>query len=149
MLSAQPDGSYRLTGSKFYTTGTIYAEWADVYAKRERPGQEPDFAIALVDTREPEVTVTDDWDGFGQRGTGSGTTSFDAAIVPAEHVLAFGERFPYQTALYQPEPAGGADRHRQGRARGLRRARAQPGAELLPRQRRAGPRRPAGAGPDR
>ncbi|MEV5001435.1 acyl-CoA dehydrogenase family protein [Nocardioides sp. LML1-1-1.1] len=101
VLTWQPDGSYRLTGSKFYTTGTIYAEWADVYARRERPGQEPDFAIALVDTREPEVTVTDDWDGFGQRGTGSGTTSFGDAVVPAEHVLAFGQRFPYQTALYQ------------------------------------------------
>lgn len=101
VLTAQPDGSFRLTGSKFYTTGTIYAEWADVYAKREREGHEPDFAIAIVDTREPEVTVTDDWDGFGQRGTGSGTTTFDGAIVPAAHVLPFGERFPYQTALYQ------------------------------------------------
>ena len=101
VLTAQPDGSYRLTGSKFYTTGTIYAEWADVYVRREVPGQEPDFAIALVDTREPEVTVTDDWDGFGQRGTGSGTTTFAGAPVPAGNVLPFGERFPYQTAFYQ------------------------------------------------
>ena len=105
VLTAQPDGSFRLTGSKFYTTGTIYAEWADVYARIEREGaglgQEPEFAIAIVDTREPEVTVTDDWDGFGQRGTGSGTTTFDGAIVAAADVLPFGERFPYQTALYQ------------------------------------------------
>lgn len=108
VLTAQPDGSFRLTGSKFYTTGTIYAEWADVYARIERGavdgaglGQEPEFAIAIVDTREPEVTVTDDWDGFGQRGTGSGTATFDGAIVPAADVLPFGERFPYQTALYQ------------------------------------------------
>ncbi len=108
VLTAQPDGSFRLTGSKFYTTGTIYAEWADVYARVVREpaegaglGQEPEFAIAIVDTREPEVTVTDDWDGFGQRGTGSGTTTFDGAIVAAADVLPFGERFPYQTALYQ------------------------------------------------
>lgn len=106
VLTAQPDGSFRLTGSKFYTTGTIYAEWADVYARIERDGadglgQEPEFAIAIVDTREPEVTVTDDWDGFGQRGTGSGTATFDGAIVAATDVLPFGERFPYQTALYQ------------------------------------------------
>lgn len=105
VLTAQPDGSFRLTGSKFYTTGTIYAEWADVYARIEREGaglgQEPEFAIAIVDTREPEVTVTDDWDGFGQRGTGSGTTTFDGAVVAAADVLPFGERFPYQTALYQ------------------------------------------------
>jgi len=101
VLTGQPDGSYLLSGSKFYTTGTIYAEWADVYVRRERPGHEPDFAIALVDTRDPEVTVSDDWDGFGQRGTGSGTTAFAAAPVPAAHVLPFGERFPFQTALYQ------------------------------------------------
>lgn len=105
VLTAQPDGSFRLTGSKFYTTGTIYAEWADVYARIEREGaglgQEPEFAIAIVDTREPEVTVTDDWDGFGQRGTGSGTTTFDGAIVAGSDVLPFAERFPYQTALYQ------------------------------------------------
>lgn len=101
LLTGQPDGSYRLTGSKFYTTGTAYAEWADVYARRELPGGETDFAIALVDTREPTVTVTDDWDGFGQRGTGSGTTTFDAAPVPAGNVLPFGDRFVYQTALYQ------------------------------------------------
>lgn len=101
VLREQPDGSYLLEGSKFYTTGTIYAEWADVYARREVPGREPDFAIAIVDTRLPGVTVTDDWDGFGQRGTGSGTTTFDAVPVPAAHVLPFDQRFVYQTALYQ------------------------------------------------
>ncbi|KRB78027.1 monooxygenase [Nocardioides sp. Root190] len=101
VLTGQPDGTYRLSGSKFYTTGTIYAEWADVYVRRELAGGESDFAIALVDTREPEVTVSDDWDGFGQRGTGSGTTTFDNAIVAADHVLPFGERFPFQTAYYQ------------------------------------------------
>ena len=47
------------------------------------------------------------------------------------------------------EPAGRADRYRQGGARRLRRARAQPRPQLLPRQHCPGPRRPAGAGPDR
>ncbi|MBZ5734419.1 acyl-CoA dehydrogenase family protein [Nocardioides sp. TRM66260-LWL] len=99
------DGSYRLDGEKFYTTGTLFAEWADVYARRladpadGRP--EDDFVIAIVDAREPGVTVVDDWDGFGQRGTGSGTTAFDDVPVPAAHVLPFADRFPYQTAVYQ------------------------------------------------
>jgi len=92
---------YRLEGSKYYTTGTIYADWADVYCRRVRAGHEDDFVIALVDTRDPEVTVLDDWDGFGQRGTGSGTTTFAGVYVPEEHVLPFGDRVPYQTALYQ------------------------------------------------
>ncbi|GAA4813310.1 acyl-CoA dehydrogenase family protein [Nocardioides caeni] len=101
VLAPQPDGDWLLTGSKFYTTGTIYAEWADVYVRRQVPGREDDFAIALVDTRNPEVTVSDDWDGFGQRGTGSGTTTFAAAPVGAADVLPFAERFVFQTALYQ------------------------------------------------
>jgi alkylation response protein AidB-like acyl-CoA dehydrogenase len=99
------DGAgYRIDGAKYYTTGSIFAEWADVYTRRvggEGGTGEDDFAIAIVDTREPGVTVSDDWDGFGQRGTGSGTTTFDGVEVAAVNVLAFGERFPYQTALYQ------------------------------------------------
>ncbi|WP_232676410.1 acyl-CoA dehydrogenase family protein [Nocardioides sp. R-C-SC26] len=94
-------GDYRLDGRKFYTTGTIYAEWADVYARRVNPEGDDDFVIALVDTRQAGVSVLNDWDGFGQRGTGSGTATFQGAHVPAVDVLPFGERFPYQTALYQ------------------------------------------------
>lgn len=101
VLTDDGTGGLRLDGTKYYTTGTIYAEWADVYARRTRPGHDDDFVIALVDTRSPGVTVLDDWGGFGQRGTGSGTTTFDRVPVEAADVLAFGERFPFQTALYQ------------------------------------------------
>ncbi len=98
---SDPAGGYRLDGQKFYTTGTIYAEWADVYARLVVPGADDTFVIALVETSDPGVSVIDDWDGFGQRGTGSGTTTFVDVHVPSEHVLAFGDRFPHQTALYQ------------------------------------------------
>lgn len=98
-------GDHRLDGTKYYTTGSIFAEWADVYVRivnPDRPDEaDDDFAVALVDTRGPGVTVVDDWDGFGQKGTGSGTTTFDNVRVPADHVLPFGDRFPYQTGLYQ------------------------------------------------
>ncbi len=96
------DGSgYRLDGTKYYTTGSIFAEWADVHVRRVTPGEEDDFAIAIVDTRSEGVTVVDDWDGFGQRGTGSGTTTFEGVRVDPDHVLPFEDRFPFQTALYQ------------------------------------------------
>ncbi|GAA5109187.1 acyl-CoA dehydrogenase family protein [Alloalcanivorax gelatiniphagus] len=105
VLRPRADGSYRLDGTKYYTTGTIFAEWADVHARVARPGHpdevEEPTAIALVDTRDPGVNTTDDWNGFGQQGTGSGTTTFDNVGVPADHVLPFEDRFPYQTALYQ------------------------------------------------
>ncbi|MET0318166.1 MAG: acyl-CoA dehydrogenase family protein [Rhodococcus fascians] len=96
-----PEGDhYRINGRKFYTTGTIFAEWADVYARLD-DGGESTHVIAIVDTRQPGVVVQDDWDGFGQRGTGSGTAEFTDARVERGHLLPFVERHPYQTALYQ------------------------------------------------
>lgn len=86
-----------VTGSKFYTTGSIFAEWIDVFAL-DPSGAE---VAALVSTRDDGVTVTDDWDGFGQRLTGSGTAVFDDVSVRADHVYPFGDRFFYQTAMYQ------------------------------------------------
>jgi len=88
------DGQPVVNGRKYYTTGTIFAEWADVYA---RVGDDP--AIAIVDVRQPGVVVHDDWDGFGQRGTGTGTAEFHDARV--DDLVPFGQRHPYQTALYQ------------------------------------------------
>lgn len=96
-----PDGDrYVLNGRKFYTTGTIFAQWADVYARLEENG-ESTHVIAVVDTRQPGVVVHDDWDGFGQRGTGSGTAEFVDARVERADLLPFAERHPHQTALYQ------------------------------------------------
>ncbi len=40
-----------------------------------------------VPVNAPGVTIKDDWDGFGQRMTGSGTTVFDRVVVPDEHIL--------------------------------------------------------------
>lgn len=97
LLTRSGDG-FRLDGTKYYTTGCIYAEWADVQVCRR---DEDDLAIAVVDLRADGVTVSDDWDGFGQRGTGSGTTTFAHVAVGPADVLPLGERFPYQTALYQ------------------------------------------------
>lgn len=96
-LDATPEGGYTITGTKYYTTGSIFADWIDANAVR------PDGVevAALVRREQPGVTVTDDWDGFGQRLTGSGTTVFDAARVDAADVFDFATRFPYQTALYQ------------------------------------------------
>lgn len=90
----QRDGRAVVNGRKYYTTGTIFAEWADVYVK-DGDG----WATALVDTRQPGVVVYDDWDGFGQRGTGTGTTEFTDAV--ADDVIPFTSRHPYQTGLYQ------------------------------------------------
>ncbi|NYF16938.1 alkylation response protein AidB-like acyl-CoA dehydrogenase [Microbacterium sp. AK009] len=47
-----------------------------------------DPVSVLVATDAAGVTRVDDWDGFGQRMTGSGTTIFDGVRVEADDVLA-------------------------------------------------------------
>jgi alkylation response protein AidB-like acyl-CoA dehydrogenase len=70
----------RLTGTKYYTTGSIYADWIHLAAL------DGDERVAVtVDARQPGVRSVDDWDGIGQLLTGSGTTTFDGALVdPAD-----------------------------------------------------------------
>jgi len=96
-VSPTEDG-WRLNGTKFYSTGSIFSDWIDVYAKRTDTGGD---VIAVVSTRQDGVTLSDDWDGFGQRTTGSGTSVFSDARVESVNVIDFATRFKYQTAFYQ------------------------------------------------
>ena len=96
-VSAEGNG-FVLNGAKFYSTGSIFADWIDVYAQRADNGAD---VIAVVQARHPGVRHSDDWDGFGQRTTGSGTSVYENVPVNAEHVIPFEQRFKYQTAFYQ------------------------------------------------
>ncbi|NNA68833.1 acyl-CoA dehydrogenase family protein [Pseudomonas gessardii] len=72
---------WQLDGQKYYCTGTLYADWIAVAA-----ADGADFISVVVPTDAPGVTRVDDWDGFGQRLSGSGTTCFDQVTV-LEHQL--------------------------------------------------------------
>lgn len=72
---------WTVTGEKYYTTGTLFADW--VYTSG-RHGEDP--AVALVPTAHVGVERRDDWDGFGQRLTGSGTTVLRAVPVDEDDV---------------------------------------------------------------
>ena len=96
-VSPNGDG-WRLNGEKFYSTGSLFSDWIDVYAQRSDNGGD---VIAAVRTRQPGIVQSDDWDGFGQRTTGSGTSRFIDAEVDAENIIDFATRFKYQTAFYQ------------------------------------------------
>ncbi|MCV7424067.1 acyl-CoA dehydrogenase family protein [Mycobacterium yunnanensis] len=81
-----PDGDgYRLNGRKYFTTGTLYADYAEVLASNP----EGATVIVLIPTDRDGVTVLDDWDGFGQRATGTGTATFDDVAVTADETLQF------------------------------------------------------------
>ena len=86
-----------LSGTKMYATGSIYADWSTVLAT-EPGGQK---VVVLVDMDDPRVRVGDDWDGFGQRLTGSGSVVYDDVVVDPENVFAFATRYPYQHQFYQ------------------------------------------------
>uniref|UniRef100_A0A942T1B2 Acyl-CoA dehydrogenase family protein n=1 Tax=Neobacillus citreus TaxID=2833578 RepID=A0A942T1B2_9BACI len=96
-LVRDPAGGWRVTGRKFYSTGSVYARWVTVMALDDQ-GEE---VVALVDARDPGVEVGDDWDGFGQRITGSGSVTYTDVHVPDERVLPYATRYPYQEQYYQ------------------------------------------------
>ena len=96
VVSSEEDGTLRVDGRKFYTTGSIFADWIDATAT-----QGDTNVTVLIPRHQAGVTVQDDWDGFGQPLTGTGGAVFDGAIVDAEDVAAFDSRFRYQTAVYQ------------------------------------------------
>jgi alkylation response protein AidB-like acyl-CoA dehydrogenase len=99
ITKVSPHGDqWRLNGEKFYSTGSLFSDWIDVYAQRSDTGGD---VIAAVRTRQPGIVLSDDWDGFGQRTTGSGTSRFIEADVEAENIIDFATRFKYQTAFYQ------------------------------------------------
>ena len=80
VLSEREGGGWRLNGEKFYSTGTIYSDYTRVSAALSG-GDGRRFAMVPIDAE--GVTVHDDWDGFGQRLTGTGTTEFDSVEVDA------------------------------------------------------------------
>ncbi|CAB5688298.1 Flavin-dependent monooxygenase, oxygenase subunit HsaA [Delftia tsuruhatensis] len=93
-------GWWRLDGRKFYSTGALYADWVTVVARAVVPGREDETVHAIVPTRQPGVQRLDDWRGFGQRLTGSGTTVLDRVRVPEADVMRFPRARPTPLVAY-------------------------------------------------
>lgn len=86
---------WRIDGQKFYCTGALYAHWIPTLVVAEDEVQ----YLAFVPCDAPGVTVTDDWDGFGQRTTGSGSVAFAAVPVEPDWVVPFGASFARPTSI--------------------------------------------------
>lgn len=97
-VSQTAQGQLLVNGQKFYSTGSIFADWIDLFALDESSNQ---HVIAAVSTHAAGVTIQDDWNGFGQRTTGSGTLTLNNVSIEQDHLLPFSDRFKYQTAFYQ------------------------------------------------
>lgn len=94
-LSRQGDG-LRVDGRKFYATGALYAQRIPTSVIDDDGVQQ----FAFIPRHTPGVQVIDDWSGFGQRTTGSGTVLFEGARVASEDVV------PFQSAFDRPTSVG-------------------------------------------
>ncbi|VVN06769.1 Dibenzothiophene desulfurization enzyme C [Pseudomonas fluorescens] len=75
--------AYRISGEKFYSTGALFAHWVAVKALDDEGRQR----LAFVRRGSPGLRIVDDWSGFGQRTTASGTVLLDQVPVEAELVI--------------------------------------------------------------
>lgn len=79
------EGGWVLNGAKYYTTGSIFADWVVVMASTEGiEGRQ----YAVVPTGAAGVTIHDDWDGFGQPLTGTGTAIFENVAVEEANIIS-------------------------------------------------------------
>ncbi|UMZ12381.1 SfnB family sulfur acquisition oxidoreductase [Pseudomonas sp. MPFS] len=81
-ISADADG-HVLNGQKFYSTGALFAHWVAVKALNDDGRQ----VLAFVRRGTPGLRIIDDWSGFGQRTTASGTIVLNNVQVDSELVL--------------------------------------------------------------
>ena len=93
---AKAEDGYRITGRKFYATGALYAQRIPTSVVDDNGVQH----LAFVPRDSDGLTVIDDWSGFGQRTTGSGSVLFDNVFVATEDVI------PFQSAFERPTPVG-------------------------------------------
>ncbi|MFV3369378.1 SfnB family sulfur acquisition oxidoreductase [Pseudomonas sp. NY15435] len=89
------DGRLRIHGRKFYCTGALYAQRIPTLVIDDDGLQQ--FAFIPRDT--PGVEIIDDWSGFGQRTTGSGSVVFDGAQVSEDDIVSFQAAFERPTTV--------------------------------------------------
>jgi alkylation response protein AidB-like acyl-CoA dehydrogenase len=77
-------GGYLLNGEKYYSTGTLFSDYLTVATTTDHDSA----ATVVVPANREGVQLIDDWDGFGQRRTGTGTTVFTDVTVSADEVLS-------------------------------------------------------------
>ena len=90
------DQGYVINGEKFYCTGSLFAHRIPTLVVNEQDQQ----FLAFVPRDNEGLTLIDDWSGFGQRTTGSGTVKFNSVQVLEEDVVRF------DTAYSQPTISG-------------------------------------------
>ncbi|HEX4090709.1 MAG TPA: acyl-CoA dehydrogenase family protein [Trebonia sp.] len=71
------DDEYLVSGRRYYATGSLYADYLTVPVTLD----DGTAQTVLIESDRPGVELPDDWDGFGQRLTGSGSIVLDAVRI--------------------------------------------------------------------
>lgn len=74
---------FLLDGRKFYSTGALFAHWVAVKAINDDGKQ----VLVFVPRGTPGLRIIDDWSGFGQRTTASGSVLLNNVRVSGELVV--------------------------------------------------------------
>ncbi|AXF45386.1 SfnB family sulfur acquisition oxidoreductase [Acinetobacter johnsonii] len=89
------NGRYYVDGEKFYSTGSSFAHWLAIKAIHP----EGYVVLTLIDVTAQGVEVIDNWNGFGQRTTSSGTVKLQR--VEVDPLLIFDERKLAEDVTYR------------------------------------------------
>ena len=87
---------FEVNGKKFFATGALLAHWVPIVTVN----QDGLPHLAVVPRHVEGLEIVNDWSGFGQRTTASGTVIIDKVKVPADHVI------PIFRAFARPTVAG-------------------------------------------
>jgi SfnB family sulfur acquisition oxidoreductase len=90
------DSGYRIDGRKFYCTGALFAQRIPTHVLDDNGVG----FLAFVPREAEGLQLIDDWSGFGQRTTGSGSVLFYAVPVAADDLV------PFQSAFERPTTIG-------------------------------------------
>ena len=74
---------WQISGQKFYSTGALFAHWVAIKAVDDHQH----LLMAFVRRGTPGLQIVDDWSGFGQRTTASGTVLLEQVRVPDAFVV--------------------------------------------------------------
>ena len=84
-----------VNGEKFYCTGSLFAHRIPTLVKDH---ENREF-LAFIARESEGLELIDDWSGFGQRTTGSGTVKFNNVRVAAEDIIPFDTAFSQATLV--------------------------------------------------
>ena len=90
----QYEEHYEISGTKIFTTGTLYADYVSIRVNDE----EGKSLSVIVPTDREGVERLDDWDGIGQKYTASGTTIFKQVKAYSHEVFSV----PLEQVKFKP-----------------------------------------------